>query len=152
MQLIDVDPKHLHFEGRVVTQRGWLIWAALYLPGMVALLFLPENSRFIGLLIWTALWLASIVLVPRLLGETIRVTLDSQAQKIVWARNGQATRTLPFAEIKQFDTAKLATASRPYRTFQLFALLKNGDHITLAVDPNEAAIQRALELARARLR
>jgi hypothetical protein len=152
MRVIDHDPEQLHFEDRVVTQRGWLIWAALFLPGMLALLFLPEDPRFIGLLIWIVLWLASIALVPRLLGETIRVTVDSKARKIIWARSGQTARTVPFAEIKLFDTAKLVTASRPYRTFQLFALLKNGNRLTLAVDPNEATIQRAFELAQLRLR
>lgn len=151
MKIVDADPGQLHLEGRVVTQRGWLIWAALFLPGMLALLLLPETSRFISLLIWTALWLASIALVPRLLGEIVRVTVDGKARQIIWTRNGQVMRAVPFAEVKQFEATKLITASRPYRTFQLSARLKNGNRITLAVDPNEAAIQRALDLTRRRL-
>ena len=151
MKIVDADPGQLHLEGHVVTQRGWLIWATLFLPGMLALLLLPETSRFIGLLIWTVLWLASIALVPRLLGETVRVTVDSKARQITWTRKGGVMRALPFAEVKQLEATKLITASRPYRTFQLCALLTNGNRITLAVDPNEAAIQRALGLVRRRL-
>ncbi|MBI3241811.1 MAG: hypothetical protein HYZ49_05900 [Chloroflexi bacterium] len=58
---------------------------------------------------------------------------------------------MKFSEVKQFDIAQLTTASRPYKTFQLFALLKNDTRITLAVDPKEAEIRRALRLAREHL-
>ena len=151
MRIIDADPKQLHFEGRTVSQRGWLIWAGLFLPGMAALLLLPEAMRFAGFLAWIVIWLASIAVVPRWLGEVIRVTIDSRARQIVWTRYGQVTRTVQFSDVTKFETAQLATASRPYKTFQLFALLKNGARITLAVDPKEAEIRRALHLVRERL-
>lgn len=152
MRIIDTHPKQLHFEGRAVSQRGWLIWAGLFLPGMAALLLLPESYRLAGFLIWIVIWLASIALVPRWLGELVRVTVDSKVRQIVWTRDGQVTRTVSFSDVRLFETAQLATASRPYKTFQLFAVLKNGSRITLAVDPKEAEIQRALQLARERFR
>lgn len=143
--------EQLYFEGRSVPQRGWLMWGALFPMGLAALWLLPEAQRFIGLAIWAAIWLALIALVPRVLGDTVRVTVDSAARRVVWARNGRPTRAVPFADIGRFDIAQLTTASRPYRTFQLFAALKDGARVTLAVDPNPRLIERALSLARRRL-
>ncbi len=150
MRIIETDPKQLHFEGRTVSQQGWLLWAGSFLPGMAALLLLPESYRFAGFLIWIVIWLASIGAVPRWLGELVRVTIDSPARQIIWTRDGRVTRTVPFSDIKQFGVAPLTTASRPYKTFQLFAILRNGGRVTLAVDPKEAEIQRALRLTRER--
>ena len=152
MRIVETDPDRLHFEGRTTSQRAWLIWGILFLPGLLALLLLPEASRFVGLLVWVAIWLGSLFLLPRLLGDLVSVTVDSKVREIVWARNGLITRSIPFADVKQFDTARLFIASRPYKTFQLIAVLKDGSRITLAVDPNESNIQRALALARERLR
>lgn len=152
MRIVETDPDRLHFEGRTTSQRAWLIWGILFLPGLLALLLLPEASRYAGLLVWMAIWLGSLFFLPRLLGGLVRVTVDSKAREIVWARKGQITRRLLFADVKQFDTARLSIASRPYKTFQLIAVLNDGSRITLAVDPNESNIQRALTLARERLR
>lgn len=151
MRIIEEDPKRLHFEGHTVRPQTWLVWGGLFLPGMLALLLVPAPYRFVGLLIWMVLWLALIAVLVRWMGVTVRVTIDSQAQQIVWARNGGIFRTLPFAEIRQLDAGQLAIATRPYKTFQLAVVLKNGSRITLAVDPKEAEIRRALELAQAKL-
>lgn len=151
MRIVETRPR-IHLEGRVVSQRAWFIWAILFLPGLLVLLLLPETARFAGLLTWMAIWLASVFLVPRLMGDLIRVTIDSESREIVWSRNGAITRSVPFAEIKRFELAQLATASRPYKTFQLAALLKDGHRITLAVDPKQAEAERALRLLRERVR
>ena len=151
MRIVET-PTQLHFEGRAISQRAWTVWGLLFLPGLLALLLLPQAFRLYGLLGWMALWLASLFLLPRLMGEIIRVAIDSNAREIVWSRNGQAFRRTAFSDVKQFEVKQLATASRPYKTFQLVAALKDGNRITLAVDPKESEIQRALTLARERLR
>ncbi len=151
MKIIEADSAQLHLEGRAVSPRGWALWGSLFIPGMIALLFLPEEYRFVGFVIWIAIWLALLAVVPRWFGNLIRVTIDSKARQIVWTRDEQVTRTLPFADVQKLDVAQLSTASRPYKTFQLFAALKNGSRITLAVDPAESEIRRALGLARKRM-
>ncbi len=152
MRIIETNSNQLHLEGRSVSPQGWAIWGSLFIPGMVALLFLAERYRFIGLVVWIAIWLALLAVVPGWFGSLIRVTLDSKAQQIVWARDSQVSRAVAFADVQMLDVAQLATASRPYKTFQLFAVLKNGSRISLAVDPAESEIRRALGLARERLR
>lgn len=151
MQIIEADSNQLHLEGRAVSPRGWVIWGGLFIPGMIALLFLPEEYRFVGFVIWIAIWLALLAVVPHRFGSLIRVIVDSKARQIVWTRDELVTRTLPFADVQKLDIAQLSTASRPYKTFQLFAALKNGSRITLAVDPAESEIRRALGLARKRM-
>ncbi|MBM4422164.1 MAG: hypothetical protein FJ030_02090 [Chloroflexi bacterium] len=152
MRIISTDPAQLHLEGRIVTQRGWLAWGFLFLPGMIALLLLPEANRFIGLIVWMAIWLALAFVLPRWLGQLVRVTIDSKARAIVWTRDGQITRTVPFADVKRLEVASLSIAARPYKTFQLAAVLHSGGQITLAVSPSETEIKNALQLARQRLR
>jgi hypothetical protein len=152
MRIIDTNPKQLIFEGRRLPQRAWLIWALLFLPGLLALLFLPESNRFIGLLVWMAIWLGLFALLPRWMGEVMRVTVDANARSITWASNATITRTLPFADVTRLEAKAIATNTRPYKAFQLVALLKNGTQITLAVSPAEAEIKRALELARSYLK
>ncbi len=125
----------------------WWVSGVLFLPGLLALGLLPEAQRFIGLLVWMAVWLALLFILLRRMGDVVRVTLDAKGREIVWRRNGQTTRSTPFAEVKGFELAQLSIASRPYRTFQLLATLKNGSRITLAVDPHEAEIRKALKLA-----
>lgn len=152
MKIIADGPQRLHLEGRAVPPQTWVVWAGLFLPGMLALLLLPESYRFVGLLGWMVIWLALIALLLRWMAITIRVTIDPLAQQITWAHRGKITRSLSFAEVEQLDVGQLAIATRPHKTFQLVVVLKNGGRITLAVDPKEAEIRRALELARARLR
>ena len=147
MKIIET-PAQIHFEGRTIPPRAWYVWGGLFLPGMAALLLVPEAYRFIGLVVWMAIWLGLFFFVPHWLGEAVRVTIDSNKREIVWRRNGEVTRTLSFAEVRQFDIQPVTIASRPYKAFQLVATLKNDNRITLAVDPREAEIQRALKLVR----
>jgi hypothetical protein len=151
MRIIEAK-QQLHLQGRAVSPRGWLAWGALFIPGLLALQLIPEAYRFIGLLVWIGLWLALIAVVPRALGVLIQVTVDRSTRQIVWQRDSQVTRTLPFSQVKQLEVAQLATASRPYKTYQLFAALKDGTRVTLAVDPGETEIRRALQLARERMK
>jgi hypothetical protein len=152
MRIIDTDPKRLIFEGRRLPQRAWLVWTLLFFPGLLALLLLPEANRFIALVVWIAIWLGLFALMPRWLGEVMRVTVDANARAITWASNAAVTRTVPFIEVTKFEAKSIATNTRPYKAFQLVALLKNGTHITLAVSPAEAEIKHALELARSYLK
>jgi hypothetical protein len=152
MRILNSDPQRLILEGRRLPQTAWFVWGLLFLPGLVGLWFLPESSRLIGLLVWIVIWLGLFALLPRWLGEVIRVTVDSKAREITWANNKTVTRTIPFNEINRLDVKLIRTASRPYKAFQLVALLKNATQITLAVSPNEAEAQRALELARSYFR
>jgi hypothetical protein len=152
MRIIDTDPRRLILEGRRLPQRVWLIWAVLFLPGLLALLLLPEANRFIGLLVWMAIWLALFAIMPRWLGETTRVTVDATARAITWAHNATITRSLPFADVAKVQVKAIATNTRPYKAYQLVALLKNGTQITLAVSPAEAEIMHTLELTRSYLK
>ena len=152
MKIIDIPSAQLHLEDRAVSQNVWWIGGLLFLPGLLALVWLPETYRFMGLLGWMAIWLVLLFILPRRWGEKVCVTLDSQRKEIVWKRNERLMRTVPFAEIKEFDLAQLATASRPYKTYQLFVSLKNGNRITLAVDSHETEIRKALKLAREKFR
>jgi hypothetical protein len=151
MKIVE-SPTLLYFEGRTIPPRAWYVWGGLFLPGMAALLLVPEASRFIGLVVWMAIWLGLFYLVSRWLGVSVRVTIDAKKREIVWRRNGEVTRALTFAEVRQFDIQPITVPSRPYKAFQLIAALKNDSRITLAVDPREAEIQRALKLARERFR
>jgi len=148
MRIINSDPHRLILEGRRLPQTVWLVWAILFLPGLLVLIFLPEANRFVGLLVWMVIWLGLFALMPRFLGEVTRVTVDSKAREITWARNNTVTRTTPFGEVSRLELKQLTTATRPYKAFQLVALLKSANQITLAVSPNEAEAQRALDLAR----
>lgn len=136
------------FASRAVTGRVWLVWGLLFLPGLVLLVLLPESARLVGLLIWMALWLASILLLPRFAGELVQVTVDKKSRKVVFLRGGKVTRELAFGEVKTYEVRQISTAARPYRAFQLVAVLRNASRITLAVDPKEAVIQRCLTLTR----
>ncbi len=129
-------------------QTAWLVWGILFLPGLVGLLFLPEANRLIGLLVWIVIWLGLFALIPRWLGEVVRVTVDSKAREITWANQQTVTRTIPFSEINRLEIKQISTGTRPYKAFQLVALLKNSTQITLAVTPKEAEAQQALELTR----
>jgi len=147
MQIIE-SPTQLIFESRMVSTRTWLVWGLLFIPGLIALLWLPESSRLIGLLIWMALWLASIFILPRWVGDRVQVQVDSKARSIRWQRNNLTTREVTFGDIKSFEIKSIATGSRPYKAFQLIAILRNKSQITLAVDPKESQIQKSLQLAR----
>jgi hypothetical protein len=151
MQLIET-PSSLCFESRSISARTWLVWGVLFLPGLLLLLLLPEAQRFIGLILWMGLWLASIFLLPRWVGDHIQVTLDSKTRKVIWARNRQVVREIVFAEVKAFEIKQISIATRPYKAFQLIALLRNKSQITLAVDPKESQIQHGLQLARKHFR
>ena len=138
----------LTFESRSLSGRTWLAWGLLFLPGLAALLLLPEAARFVGLIGWMAVWLASIFLLPRWVGDRVRVTVDRPARQVTWERNGQITRSVSFGQLQRFEVRPISTGARPYRAFQLVALLQDGSRITLAVDPKESLIQRCLALAR----
>src|SRR5574341_948921 len=76
VKIIADGPQRLHLEGRAVPPQTWVVWAGLFLPGMLALLLLPESYRFVGLLGWMVIWLALIALLLRWMAITIRVTID----------------------------------------------------------------------------
>jgi hypothetical protein len=152
MKIVEDESGRLHFEGRAVAPHTWLVWGGLFLPGMLALLLLPAAYRFAGLLVWMVVWLALVVVVVRWMGVALRVTIDSQAKQIEWARNGQVFRSLAFARVRALETGTLAIATRPYRTYRLTVVLDDDSRITLAVDPRQAEIERALDLARLKLR
>lgn len=147
MQIIE-SPPQLIFEGRTISAHTWLVWGLLFLPGLAALLLLPETNRLIGLLIWMVLWLATIFILPRWVGDRVQVIVNSKTRTVRWQRNHQTTREINFGDIKNFEIKQIATASRPYKAFQLIAVLRNQTQITLAVDPREAHIQSGLQLAR----
>jgi hypothetical protein len=151
MKIIQDESGQLHFEGRTAPAQLWWAWGGLFVPGMLALLLLPQASRFVGLLVWMVIWLALIPVFVRWMGVTIRVTIDSQARQITWTRNGKVTRSLAFAQVRQLAFGKLATGTRPYQTFQLVVVTQDGSRITLAVDPQQAEIERALKLARVKI-
>lgn len=141
-------PARLTFESRSLSGRTWLTWGLVFLPGLAALLLLPEAARFLGLIGWMALWLASIFLLPRWVGDRVRVTVDRPARRVTWERNGQVTRSVAFGEVQKFEVRPISTGSRPYRAFQLVAVMRDGSRMALAVDPKESLIQRCLALAR----
>ena len=151
MQIIE-SPSQLIFESRSISSRTWLVWGLLFVPGLLGLLWLPQTSRVIGLLIWMALWLATIFLLPRWVGDLVQVWVDSTTRTVSWRRNKRVTREIAFSEIKKLELRQIATATRPYKAFQLIAILRNNSQITLAVDPKEPQIQRGLQLARKYLR
>lgn len=151
MRIVE-SPSQLIFESRSISARTWLVWGLLFLPGLFGLLLLPETNRIIGLLIWMVVWLASIFLLPRWVGDRVQVCIDSKTRTVSWRRNQQITREIGFGDIKGFEIKKIATATRPYKAFQLIALLRNQSQITLAVDPTESQMQHCLQLARKYLR
>lgn len=147
MQTIE-DTSRLIFESRSISARTWWVWALLFTPGLLALLFLPESSRFIALIVWMAIWLGSILLLPRWVGDRVQVIVDKSQRQITWQRNGQVTQQIKFSEMKGFATKKISISARPYIAFQLVALLRNNSQITLAVDAKESQIAQSLKLAR----
>ncbi len=146
MQTIDAPPR-LIFESRSISARVWWVWGLLFLPGLLALLVLPESARFVGLVVWVALWLASLLLLPRWLGDRVQVVVDQANRQVIWQRNNQVTRQVAFKDLKGFAIKKVSIAARPYTAFQLVALLRENAQITLAVDPQEKIIQNGLALA-----
>jgi hypothetical protein len=151
MRVIE-SPSQLIFESRSISARTWLVWGLLFAPGLVALVLLPEANRLIGLLVWMAIWLASIFLLPRWVGDRVQVCVDSKARTVSWRRNNQVTREVGFGEIKGFEIKQISIATRPYKAFQLVALLRNNSQITLAVDPRDSQLQNCLLLTRKYLR
>ncbi len=149
---ISETPSSLQFSGRIVTQQAYFIWGGVFPLGMLALLLIQESYRFISLIAWMAIWLALFVIIPPLLGAKFLVTLDSKTKKITWSRGGQVFRTIPFAQVKEVGMTPTAIGVRPYKTFQLFILLKEGKRLTLAADPKQVEIERARDLAKKKLR
>jgi len=147
MQIVEAQSR-LTFESRSISARTWSVWAILFLPGLLALLLLPEANRFIGLIVWMVIWLGSILLLPRWVGDKVQVIVDKANRQMVWERNGAVTQQIKFGEVKGFAVKKISTATRPYTAFQLVALLRNNSQITLAIDPKESQIQQGLKLAR----
>lgn len=149
---ISETPTSIQFSGRIVTRQAYFVWGIIFPIGMLALLFVQENYRFIGFIVWMAIWLALFVVIPPLLGAKFLVTLDSKTKKITWSKGDQVFRTIPFDKVKDADMTPTAIGVRPYKTFQLYILLKDGKRFTLAADPKQSEIKHALELARKKLR
>ncbi len=149
---ITESPTSIQFSGRIVTRQAYFVWGILFPVGMIALLGIPESYRFIGFIVWMAIWLALFVIVPPLLGAKFLVTLDSKAKKITWSKGDQVFRTIPFDKVKEIGMTPMAIGVRPYKTFQLFILLKDGKRFTLAADPKQSEIERARDLAKKKLR
>lgn len=147
MQIIEATPQ-LIFKSRSISARTWTVWAVLFLPGLLALLLLPETARFVGLVIWIAVWLASILVLPRWVGDKVEVTVDKKERQLIWSRNGQTTQQVKFGDVKGFAIKKISISARPYTAYQLVAQLRNNTQITLAVDAKETTIQDGLKLAR----
>ena len=95
-----------------------------------------------------ALWLASILLLPRWVGDRIQVIVDKKGRQLVWERNGQMTQQVKFGDVTGFVIKKISISARPYTAYQLVAQLRNNSQITLAVDAKEVQIQQGLEMAR----
>ena len=91
-------------------------------------------------------------IISPLLGAKFLVTLDAKTKQITWAKEQQIFRSIPFEKVKEVGMTATAIGVRPYKTFQLFILLKNGKRFTLAADPKQGEIERALALAKKRLR
>lgn len=149
---ITESPTSIQFSGRIVTRQAYLTWGLLFPVGIVLLLVIPENYRFIGFIIWMGIWLALFITIPPLLGAKFLVTLDSKTKQITWANDTQVFRTIAFDKVKRLDITPAAIGVRPYKTFQLFILLKDGKRFTLAADPKQSEIERALDIAKKKLR
>ena len=83
---ISETPTSIQFSGRIVTRQAYFVWGILFPLGMVALLGIPESYRFIGFIVWMAIWLALFVVVPPLLGAKFLVTLDSKTKRSLGQR------------------------------------------------------------------
>ena len=149
---ISETPTSIQFSGRIVTRQAYLFWGILFPVGMVALLGIPEGYRFISFIVWMVIWLALFVIIPPLLGAKFLVTLDSKTKKITWSKGEQVFRTIAFDKVKEVGMTPTAIGVRPYKTFQLFILLKDGKRFTLAADPKQSEIERARDLAKRKLR
>ena len=149
---ISETPTSIQFSGRIVTRQAYFVWGIIFPIGMVALLFIQESYRFIGFIVWMAIWLALFVVVPPLLGAKFLVTLDSKTKKITWSKGEQVFRAIAFDKVKEIGLTPMAIGVRPYKTFQLFILLKDGKRFTLAADPKQSEIERARDLAKKKLR
>jgi hypothetical protein len=148
---ISESPTQLQFSGRIVTRQAYFVWGIIFPIGMLALLFVQESYRFVGFIVWMAIWLALFVVIPPLLGAKFLVTLDSKTKKITWSKGDQVFRAIPFDKVKEVGMTPTAIGVRPYKTFQLFILLKDGKRFTLAADPKQNEIEHARDLAKKKL-